>query len=512
LTLNVWFMDDGTLIGTVDDIKRALQVIVTEGPALGLHINLPKCELWWPTLNSRLDEFPPGVTRLASSGVALLGSAVGSEAFAESELSKRVDKMSVMLSTLDEFEDAQVQLALLRVCLGMPKLAYSLRTSAPEKFQGQLTRADAAITAALDVITGDPLTKPALLQAQLPIKRGGLGVRTASGTAAAAFISSCVSTRALQCQILGRDDLQAPGIGSAVAALNALSPNANAWNLASLAAEVPSQSQLLVEADKHVYLQLKEGGSLSDKARLMSCSMAHAGAFLTAVPVPWLKLASREFSTALRLRLGMQVYLQQSQLRLCPECKAVPSDACGYHSLSCSSNSDRAARHNSLRDELAATCRKATLGVVVEHRHMLADSNARPGDVTVSNWREGRTAAFDVTVASTFTAAVVEQAALRRGYAAAQAEQHKDAKAFDACSRQGFDFVPLAVEVLGGWGTIALRVFRKLAGMLSERSGRSKSVESRYIYERLSICLQRGNARMIQQRALAVVTEYDASM
>ncbi len=117
-----------------------------------------------------------------------------------------------------------------------------------------------------------------------------------------------------------------------------------------------------------------------------------------------------------------------------------------------------------------------------------------------------------MTVVSTFTVAVLEQAAQRRGYAAAHAEEQKDAKAFDACSRQGFDFVPLAVEVMGGWGAITLDVFRKLAGMQSERSGRPKSVESRRLHEHMSIKLQQGNARMVQQPAQAVDVHYDAQV
>jgi hypothetical protein len=69
------------------------------------------------------------------------------------------------------------------------------------------------------------------------------------------------------------------------------------------------------------------------------------------------------------------------------------------------------------------------------------------------------------------------------------------------CIAAGLDFTPLAVEVFGGWGQAAMKTFSTLAGMLSHRTGRSKSEELTYMYQRFSISLMRDNVRMIQQRA-----------
>jgi hypothetical protein len=125
--------------------------------------------------------------------------------------------------------------------------------------------------------------------------------------------------------------------------------------------------------------------------------------------------------------------------------------------------------------------------------------------VSVAAWEHGQSAAFDVTVVSPFIQTVLSQAAQQRGHAASKAEQHKDAKSLELCAAQGILFVPLAVEVLGGWGQIALNTFKRLARMLSERTGRSRSEETTYLYQRLSVSLQRDNARMIQQRAPVTV-------
>ena len=48
LLLNVWFLDDGVLCGPREVIIRALQIFMENGPSLGLHLNLAKCELFSP--------------------------------------------------------------------------------------------------------------------------------------------------------------------------------------------------------------------------------------------------------------------------------------------------------------------------------------------------------------------------------------------------------------------------------------------------------------------------------
>ena len=48
LLLNVWFLDDCVLCGPREVIIRALQIFMEDGPSLGLHLNLAKCELFCP--------------------------------------------------------------------------------------------------------------------------------------------------------------------------------------------------------------------------------------------------------------------------------------------------------------------------------------------------------------------------------------------------------------------------------------------------------------------------------
>ena len=55
LTLNAWFLDDGTLAGSIPEVLKALELLKTHGGYLGLQLNLGKCELWWPS--GRLEQW-----------------------------------------------------------------------------------------------------------------------------------------------------------------------------------------------------------------------------------------------------------------------------------------------------------------------------------------------------------------------------------------------------------------------------------------------------------------------
>ena len=87
----------------------------------------------------------------------------------------------------------------------------------------------------------------------------------------------------------------------------------------------------------------------------------------------------------------------------------------GDHSLACSKTNDRIARHNTLRDVLFEAASTADLGPKKEERHLLPGTIARPGDVTIRRWSNGRDAAIDVTVTSPLAASNVESAAAEAG-------------------------------------------------------------------------------------------------
>eukprot|EP00731_Ephydatia_muelleri_P022151 Em0014g742a len=59
ILLQAWYLDNGALAGTRSVVLRALHLIEELGPALGLHVNLAKCEMFSRRGNT---SFPPEAT------------------------------------------------------------------------------------------------------------------------------------------------------------------------------------------------------------------------------------------------------------------------------------------------------------------------------------------------------------------------------------------------------------------------------------------------------------------
>ena len=77
LSINVWYLDDGTLCGSPEDLCAALKIIEEDGPQMGLHLNRSKSLLYIPpdgedSLNILPEEIP-----VARVGFCLLGSPIG---------------------------------------------------------------------------------------------------------------------------------------------------------------------------------------------------------------------------------------------------------------------------------------------------------------------------------------------------------------------------------------------------------------------------------------------------
>ena len=131
LALQLWYLDDGTLVGPRAVVRRVLEAIMSLGPRFGLHVNLCKCDLYWPSGNQDFPEFPPAIVRISQhqDGVELLGSpVVGSPAFFDSAVGQRVQKVLEAQQHLSDLGNPQAALHLLRSCLsglqGEPLAAY----------------------------------------------------------------------------------------------------------------------------------------------------------------------------------------------------------------------------------------------------------------------------------------------------------------------------------------------------------------------------------------------------
>ena len=131
LTINSWFLDDGTLMGSPEDLTAALNIVEAEGPALGLHLNRSKSLLFIPQEEDSTVSSLPSEIPITRQGFTLLGCPIGPPSFCEASLLHQVEKIKATLGRLGDLGDSQLETTLLRSCLSLPKLSFTLRTCPP---------------------------------------------------------------------------------------------------------------------------------------------------------------------------------------------------------------------------------------------------------------------------------------------------------------------------------------------------------------------------------------------
>ena len=77
LALNAWYLDDGTLVGSPEDLVAALHIIERDGPSVGLDLNRAKSLLFIPDqADASLSPLPPDIP-ITRGGFTLLGYPIG---------------------------------------------------------------------------------------------------------------------------------------------------------------------------------------------------------------------------------------------------------------------------------------------------------------------------------------------------------------------------------------------------------------------------------------------------
>ena len=231
---------------------------------------------------------------------------------------------------------------------------------------------------------------------------------------------------------------------------------------------------------------------------MASLGLPHAGTWLSVTPLPalGLHLRSTEFIPLIKYRLGIPIYRSEGP---CPACQK-PSDCMGDHALGCARTGDRIARHNILRDVLFEAASSAALGPIREEPHLLPGTAARPGDILIRRWCNGKDAAIDVTVTSPLASSNVRSAAAEAGSALAKAYSRKVRDTEEACRQQGLVFFPVALETLGGLHSVAVAQVKQLAAALARQTGGEEREVTSQLFQRLSLQLMRGNAALLSSR------------
>ena len=508
LDLCVWYLDDGTIVGDVSDVHTVFELIRKEGPALGLHLNVKKNEIWWPS-RAEGDPFPKDVDRVSNEGVKLLGAPIGGKAFTSEFVVKKLKALQEVCALLREVDNGQVEFGLFRGCLSYNKINHLLRTCPPFILSEALESFDEHFHQIVAEILRVPsLSTDQWEQASLPIRCSGLGVIQTKVVSGAAYVGSSALTKSLTAAILRRDEstYEPEGMTELLAEHEFITGKAHSFS--SLGG---SKVQQRLSSERHAttFAALLSRSSTRTHNLLLACSMPHASDWLVTPPIPslGLSLRSENFRTAAKFRLSIPLF---SEAFACPALSGEGKvcgdwmDVFGDHAACCHYGTSLVFRHNNVRDILGHSARAAGLSaVVLEKKNLVTGSKAKPGDITVQQYHRGfESTAFDVTITHPLQVKYLKVAMEEAGVVAEEAHDRKLLKHFEACKKEGIQFVPLAWESTGGATETVHETVRRWTEMEAARGGYPAAVIRQTLYSQLSCCLQRHLAQAVIDRQL----------
>jgi hypothetical protein len=477
------YMDDLTLSGEMQTVAADVDQIVAAAVSTGLRLNETKCEIIAKDFKSidKISTFK-NFKQVEPQDMTLLGAAVTNGPASERALQSKVDNLQRAVDRLALLQ-AHDALSLLRNSMAMPKLLYILRTS-PCFDSSLLSQFDAVLRQGLCNILNIQLSDDQWTQASLPIYDGGLGIRSASMLAPSAFLASAAASRLLQNEML-------PLSVRDIADEDRTMALASWLNKAQLPAPPEQQQHLQKTWDRIMSSNSLSGlaarlTSPVDQARLLAVSAEHAGEWLKAPPITsvGLRLSNEMIRVAVGFRLGARTCEPHS----CPCGKMVEAD--GLHGLSCRRSGPRHQRHAELNDIIWRSVKKAQIPAVKEPIGLVRSNGKRPDGATLVPWSRGKPLAWDVTVPDTYAQSHINETARSSGAAANRAAVLKTTKYANLSPTH--IFVPVAIETGGSWNQQAVEFVQDLGKRISAVT--KEPLETQYLFQRLSIAIQRGNA------------------
>jgi len=490
IDLNLWYCDDATIIGPITALSNAFKNINKNLNGIDLFTNLMKTELF-TTSKVQKKLFPVEIKITKSMEFSILGSPIGSDDYCDKFVNGIIHKTEKLFKGIEALEEKQIAYNILRYCSSFCKIIHCIRTIPPDSIVNALTKFETRIRKSMECVIDGSLNHSNWIQTSLSTRNGGFGLRSPKTHSAGAY-SSSVS----QCY----DDVESllkelflptfPALKLAISECNKLSGIRIDYS------SCPSQRQISSIIDEKTLKDLIENSSDRDKARLLSCSSKHANQWLNVIPNRnlGLYLSPQEFSVLSKFALGIGNHFDNTTL--CPSCKKQPLN--DVHATTCMCSGDRISRHNALRDTFYYIVKSALLNPTREFQ--IGNSKERPGDVHVDNWENGRSAEFDFAVVSPTLQRNLVESSIEAGITASKYEDFKRRRYEAKCNEASSDFIPMIVETHGAWGPTAIPIISKIADLIASRKLISRNIVRQQTFQKLSITLQRKNARCILSR------------
>ena len=319
----------------------------------------------------------PGLQVVGCSQATLLGSPIGDSSSIDECIHDKTMKLELMGERL-HLLSSHDSLLLLRHSLRIPKILYVLRTALCF-ISNHLRVFDRSILS--DVLNVDLASNNAWLQASLPVRVGGIGVRQATQLVPSAYLDSATGCLDQIRQILpphfqGHSD---PYVDDAVTARS----QGHSQPPPSSPAAVRQRAWDSIKVEATYSLLLESATNAQDQARLMAVACPESGAWLNALPISALGL--RMDDEVIRIAAGLHLGFPLCRSHLCTCCNS-NVDELGVHDLCCRFSKGRHSRHASLNDIIKRALDSAKVPCH-QPASLYRSDGKRPDGESVVPWR-----------------------------------------------------------------------------------------------------------------------------
>ena len=519
--------DDLTVIGEPEAVlacSRALEEKVQD-PIHGLRLQHDKAQSYWFHDQALPDAFNAFIAQrhipMFNDSAILLGAAIGRTATEaqrremDARIQSRTQKHDQLFNLLThQSMSAQISTRILSASM-IPRMNYLARTVDPSSLQNAAARFDQKVATTLQTTLQLPDLNDgsaALQQISLPVRHGGLGLRRATQSLAAAYIGAHAQAaphlqRAFPRGLPAGHPMRT-AINRALAKIRlAMGPRlAQHWlpprgadtiayfcSAAGSALAPHFQRSVTALSESRSFQSMLNSASAETKARFLSCAGPLAGVWLTApLNNPKTQMDNTEFACAVRLRIGFPPEENVTGTCSCPRRQPVQLEDAPWHGLCCLLQKRKSInrRHNDVVQILAETVRRV-YGFAHIEPSRLDRTRIRP-DLAL----QMRARRIYADVAIVHPSALSHRRVAQRQLGAANRAERRKHRRYDnlARNRRGV-FLPFVVETHGAFGGEARTLMRQITSFAGqERPSQSKHATLIRLMSEVAVAVQKGNA------------------
>jgi hypothetical protein len=472
--LNIWYLDDGIIGDTLENVLRNFEMIVEESKKIGLDVNISKCEVFAGKQCQTQEFTRKELTILTPNQLYLLGSSLN-PATTKEAVEKKFHELEVIFSKLSILP-CHYALHVLKNCFSTPKLIYLLRT-APCFKEDMLTKIDSLIQRTIRELGNINITGTALDQAMLPCRLGGLGIRNASDLAVPAYLSSVISSHTLATALN-------PSYRHSVYFEEGL----QIWQ-ATTEKEWPTDVNKQKSWDEEL-VKIKHENILRSETdvyhqkRLQCLKDKNASYWLNALPSKNIGtfLNDQEIRPALCLRLGLP--FAEEHKCAC----GVTVDRLGRHCFSCKRNPGKVIRHNTVNKIISQNLIAVGLPNTLEPSNLFGANGLRPDGVSLVPYKRGKSMTWDFTCPHPLCTSHLSRTNVNESAETKKEERY-------AALSENYLFIPIAIDTLGRYGSQAEKLINEIGAKLAEKHNDPR--RTAFLKQNIGIAIQRGNAKTL---------------